>query len=694
MVRLETAGVGPGEVALTDLRLRLAPLVRALEAEVEKWAAGRGRLAEPRGSPWAITERHVRLLVDEATAFVSGPGDYGPGVRPSPVEADLLRRLEEHAGQFGMTVPCAELAARGLTDLDLDLLLLVSAPALDASFGGIYAYLQDSFEATAPSPPLAVRLLATSPESERLAAETAGPFGLLRSTGLVQASAPDRMVGPLLRPAAGVVELLRGSTVDLDLLGLPAEPAIPEALPTGLHPHDVEAVAEALASGEVDMVGVWAAGHSGGAAVVAALCGTRAPVRVCATDAEKGLHRARLGGSVCVIDIDAGATDAEHEALLDILARATTPTVLVAAEPVRLTRLWVSRRVAELRVPEPSRADLRQVWAGAFPGLDENEVDDLARRFALAPDDVEAVAALDRTSHAWSSNGNRPTLDELAARVSRPRSGRLATIRRPRRGRDMLVLPEAEQRRVLQVADDFRSWPKVAEAWRLERFGSAGITALFAGPPGTGKTLAAEVIAGEIGLDLMVVDLSLLVSKWVGETEKNLDAVFTEAGNSHCVLFFDEADTLFGKRGEVSRGADRYANLEVGYLLQRLDRYDGMVVLATNLRDQLDEAFTRRFQHLVHFPRPGPVERRRLWELVLGAPVVLDGPVDLDVLCEIELTGAGIAAVVRSAALSAHHDGRGALQMADLVRAVSRQFQREARLMPRGLVDAYAEVLS
>jgi SpoVK/Ycf46/Vps4 family AAA+-type ATPase len=247
---------------------------------------------------------------------------------------------------------------------------------------------------------------------------------------------------------------------------------------------------------------------------------------------------------------------------------------------------------------------------------------------------------------------------------------------------------------VLQVAEDFRAWPHVAEAWRLDRFGSAGITALFAGPPGTGKTLAAEVIAGEIGLDLMVVDLSLLVSKWVGETEKNLDAVFTEAGASHCVLFFDEADTLFGRRGEVSRGADRYANLEVGYLLQRLDRYDGLVVLATNLRDQLDEAFTRRFQHLVHFPRPGPVERRRLWELVLGEPVVLDGPVDLDVLTELDLTGAGIAAVVRSAALAAHHDSRPALRMADLVRAVSRQFQREARLVPRDLLAAYAELLS
>ena len=219
---------------------------------------------------------------------------------------------------------------------------------------------------------------------------------------------------------------------------------------------------------------------------------------------------------------------------------------------------------------------------------------------------------------------------------------------------------------MFQVAEDFRVWPQVAERWRLDRFGHAGITALFAGDPGTGKTLAAEVIAAEVGLDLMVVDLSLLVSKWIGETEKNLDAVFTEAGRSHCVLFFDEADTLFGRRGEISRGADRYANLEVGYLLQRLDRYEGLVVLATNLRDHLDEAFTRRFQHLVHFPNPGPAERRRMWELVLGPPVTLDEPVDLDALTALELTGAAIAAIVRSAALAVHHAGRTSLRMADL----------------------------
>src|SRR5262249_44295634 len=162
---------------------------------------------------------------------------------------------------------------------------------------------------------------------------------------------------------------------------------------------------------------------------------------------------------------------------------------------------------------------------------------------------------------------DRPALESLAALVSRRRSPRVAAIRTPERGADMLVLPEAELAQVLEVAAACRAWPRVADAWQLERFGNPGVTALFAGEPGTGKTLAAEAIAGAVGIDLMVVDLSRLVSKWVGETEKQLDAVFAEAEASSCVLFFDEADSLFGRRGEVTRGSDRYANLEVGYLL-------------------------------------------------------------------------------------------------------------------------------
>jgi len=258
-------------------------------------------------------------------------------------------------------------------------------------------------------------------------------------------------------------------------------------------------------------------------------------------------------------------------------------------------------------------------------------------------------------------------------------------VRTPQRTRDMLVLPEAELAQVVEVADAARSWPRIAEDWRLARFGNPGVTALFAGDPGTGKTLAAEVIASEVGIDLMAVDVSRLVSKWIGETEKHLDAVFTEAEASSCVLFFDEADALFGQRGEVSNGADRYANLEVGYLQQRLERYEGLVILASNLRADLDPAFTRRFHHVVHFPRPTEAERLRLWELALTPPVALAEPIELERLAGLDLTGAGIAAIVRDAALAAHAHGRSALASADILAAAGRQYRREARLLPREL---------
>ena len=169
---------------------------------------------------------------------------------------------------------------------------------------------------------------------------------------------------------------------------------------------------------------------------------------------------------------------------------------------------------------------------------------------------------------------------------------------------------------VLELAAACRAWPRIAEDWGFAaRGGAGGVKALFTGEPGTGKTLAAEVIAGMLGLTLLKIDLSQVVSKWVGETEKNLETAFRQAEDSQALLFFDEADALFGKRGEVKHGMDRYANLEVGFLLQRLEQSDALVILASNLKENLDKAFTRRFHYIIHFPRPEISERERIWRL-------------------------------------------------------------------------------
>jgi SpoVK/Ycf46/Vps4 family AAA+-type ATPase len=234
----------------------------------------------------------------------------------------------------------------------------------------------------------------------------------------------------------------------------------------------------------------------------------------------------------------------------------------------------------------------------------------------------------------------------------------------------------------MEVAAAIRAWPRVAEDWRLDRFGNPGVTALFAGDPGTGKTLAAEVIATEVGIDLMIVDLSRLVSKWIGETEKNLAEVFDAAERTQAVLLFDEADALFGKRTEVSDAHDRYANLETAYLLARLERFEGLAVLSTNLRQNIDPAFIRRLEFVVDFDGPETAERELLWRVHLPNRAPLAGDVDPAELAHLyELVGGHIRnAAVAAAFLAAAEDqpvGRG-----HLLRAVRREYAKAGRAFP------------
>jgi SpoVK/Ycf46/Vps4 family AAA+-type ATPase len=210
-----------------------------------------------------------------------------------------------------------------------------------------------------------------------------------------------------------------------------------------------------------------------------------------------------------------------------------------------------------------------------------------------------------------------------------------------------------------------------------------GVTALFAGDSGTGKTMSAEVIAGHLGLDLYVIDLATVVDKYVGETEKNLERVFGEADGVNGVLLFDEADAIFGKRSEVRDAHDRYANIEVAYLLQRMETFDGLAILTTNLRANLDDAFTRRLDAIVDFPVPDEEHRRVLWERCLGPALPRAGDVDLDFCAaRFELAGGHIRSIALTAAYLAA--GRGApVRMVDIIAATQREYRKLGRLVVR-----------
>jgi SpoVK/Ycf46/Vps4 family AAA+-type ATPase len=210
---------------------------------------------------------------------------------------------------------------------------------------------------------------------------------------------------------------------------------------------------------------------------------------------------------------------------------------------------------------------------------------------------------------------------------------------------------------------------------------SNGVTILFAGPPGTGKTMAAEVIASELGLDLYKIDLSTIVSKYIGETEKNLERIFGEAQSSNAILFFDEADAIFGKRSEVKDAHDRYANIEVSYLLQRMEAYDGVTILATNLRANLDDAFTRRLQHAVDFPFPEEEYRLRIWQTLFPPDVPRQPDLDFAPLAKrFKLAGGNIRNVIVGAAFLAAADG-GSVTMSHLLHGTRREMQKMGRLM-------------
>jgi AAA+ superfamily predicted ATPase len=268
---------------------------------------------------------------------------------------------------------------------------------------------------------------------------------------------------------------------------------------------------------------------------------------------------------------------------------------------------------------------------------------------------------------------------------------RLTTRIRPTRSWDDLVLPVEDFERVRMVAARYRHRDTVLDEWGFKPIPSAGVVAMFSGPPGTGKTMSAEVIAADLGLDLFKVNLATMVSKYIGETEKNLEQLFDVADTGNVVLLFDEADSIFGKRSEVSDAQDRYANLEVSYLLQRIERFDGLVILTTNLSSNIDNAFLRRIHVVVDFQAPDEGERRTLWLKALpnDAP---QNEVDIDFCARFKLSGADIRSVSLGAAFMAA-DEKKSISMSHVVTALFDEMRKQGRLVDRGSFAPYADLL-
>jgi hypothetical protein len=342
--------------------------------------------------------------------------------------------------------------------------------------------------------------------------------------------------------------------------------------------------------------------------------------------------------------------------------------------------LPIERHVVRLRVEPPSPAQRRALWRSALG--DEGLSAELGVRFKVNPGTIVEVA---RSFGRRAATGP----DEVAAAIRRRMADRLAGLANRievRETWDDIVLPPDTQDQVRALLARCQNQHRVLEGWGFGRkvARGQGVAALFSGAPGTGKTMVAGLIARELGLDLYMVDLSRIVSKWVGETEKQLGRVFDAAEAGHVILLFDEADALFGKRGEAQGAQDRWANLEVNYLLSRIESFGGISLLTTNLDGGLDPAFRRRLAAHIHFWPPGPEERAELWRRMIPAEAPVADDIDLEhlALAFPELSGAHIRNAVVAAAFLASSDGPEARITSDhLERAARAEYRSMGRLL-------------
>jgi SpoVK/Ycf46/Vps4 family AAA+-type ATPase len=340
-----------------------------------------------------------------------------------------------------------------------------------------------------------------------------------------------------------------------------------------------------------------------------------------------------------------------------------------------------------LELPRPTYKERIELWAksaGLRDGIDSRG---LSSRFRFTPGQIEDAVATARNLARWRNPESMgPTESDLfeACRLQSNRRLEALTQKiKPHYRWEQIILPADRVELLREICNAVKYRALVYDQWGFDRklAMGKGLNLLFAGPPGTGKTMAADIIAGELALDLYKVDLSSVVSKYIGETEKNLSRIFAEAETSNSILFFDEADALFGKRTEVRDSHDRYANIEVGYLLQRMEEYEGVVILATNFRKNMDEAFVRRIHFTVEFPLPNEKERLRIWESIWPSETPRGEDLDFEYISRrFELSGGSVRNIALGAAFLAADNG-GVVNMSHLMHAMSREYQKMGKIV-------------
>lgn len=612
-----------------------------------------------KGDTVASEESRVQSALHEAAAAM-----------PSPAALDTL---------------CS---AFSLSSFERELLLLCAGVALDASFAADCATRSASHQ-TGPTFGLALEVL---PEPHWSALSPSGP---LRYWHLIEVGSAETLTTSSLRIDERILHYLAGvPCLDERLQGLIEALDPPHDLPLSHHAvvqRILRIWTQTSDASQWPSIQICGDPDVGKSLIAAAVCAElsmqldviqAADIPANPTDREVLARlwerEAVLRSSILLIDCDELDDPVYIRAVRAFAERVQSGVIVSTRDPLRMRR----RPLIRFDVERPSPAEQQTIWKdvlGSTAHVLNGQLDALIAQFSLSTPDISIAAAevlgeADQQADAlgkllWDScrAQARPQMDDLAQRIT------------PTATWDDLILPEPQRQTLHTIAAHVRQRATVYEHWGFagKSARGLGISALFAGASGTGKTMAAEVLANELRLDLYRIDLSLVVSKYIGETEKNLRRVFDAAEAGGAILLFDEADALFGKRSEIKDSHDRYANIEVSYLLQRMETYRGLAILTTNMHEALDPAFLRRLRFVVQFPFPDASQRAEIWKRIFPLTTPVEG-LDVLRLAQLNVAGGNIRNIALNAAFFAADHGEP-VQMRHLLQAAHVEYAKLER---------------
>lgn len=701
------------------LTAELAHLDLLLQSEVLRWRRSTSSNGPDILKSIFISDAEVDHLLGETPDLSSSRLEAAQN-SAAALRKSIEKRKQQSLNQ-GINLALPQLTRSfGLTAFEEQVVVACLAPEVELKYERIYAYLQDDSSRREPSPDLILRLLCLSAE-QRFQARVAFSehATLLRSQILRSESAGARhslarglkIDEPITGFLLGVYDV--SSEIAATAKQFPIADALPEIPSTEELKTNFVNIARANFQDQdcspAKMICHFQGREGSGKKSLAARICADVGAQLLVVDVRELLARSsnfetalrsvfREGilhpVAIYIDNFDAMLEDeARSRSYLRVLAGCIDDfswlTFIGTEKSWEANGTFKHHRLLKAELPAPEGIASLQTWEALArrAGLDAGSFDfaELAAKFKFTPAQMRnAISAA--TNHSLQIGGSlQPTMDDLYRGCRAQSNQRLRLLSRkltPRCTWSDITLSANSKAQLREICDQMKYRQKVYGAWGFGQKHSLGrgLCALFFGPSGTGKTMAVEIIAHELGIDAYKVDLSTVVSKYIGETEKNLNKVFSEAETSNAILFFDEADALFGKRSDVKDAHDRYANIEINYLLQRMEEFEGLAILATNLRKNMDEAFSRRMHFAVEFPFPDATQRYAIWKQHFPSSAPMASDIDFDFLAtRLNLAGGAIRNIVVNAAFLAAANS-GTIRMKHLVQATRREFEKIGRL--------------